>query len=102
MSNQQPLSDLEVRGHTAFRSSERPADGCSDSANLWVDSIETTIAAILPVLGTEWIKPNLIVEMINDVGDVPFEAVLFDPLREVLRQEMLLILIVLDEIRCHR
>jgi hypothetical protein len=59
-------------------------------------------AAVLPFLWIERIEPTLVVEMIDDVGDVPFEAILFDPLREVLRQEVLLILVVLDKVRCHR
>jgi hypothetical protein len=32
---------------------------------------------------------------------VPFKAILFDPLREILRQEMLLILVVGDKVRCY-
>jgi hypothetical protein len=32
--------------------------------------------------------------MIDNVGDVAFEAILFDPLRDVLRQEVLLLLVV--------
>jgi hypothetical protein len=58
-------------------------------------------AAVLPVLRIEGIKPALVVEMIDDIRDVAFGAVLFDPLRDVLRQEMLLILVVLDEVERH-
>jgi len=59
-------------------------------------------AAVLPIVRIEGFESALVVEMIDNVRNVAFEAILFDPLRDVLRQEVLLILIVLDEIRSHR
>src|SRR5699024_11104007 len=50
--------------------------------------------AVRPIFWVERIEPVLVVEMIDNVGDVAFETVLFDPLRDVLRQEVLLILVV--------
>ncbi|GAB7092843.1 hypothetical protein JCM18237_31140 [Halorubrum luteum] len=58
-------------------------------------------AAVLPIVRIEWVKPALVVEMIDNVGNVAFETILFDPLRDVLWQEVLLILIVSDKIERH-
>jgi len=58
--------------------------------------------AVRPIFWIERIEAALVVEMINDIGDVGFEAILFDPIRDVLRQEVLLILIVSNKVRCHR
>jgi hypothetical protein len=55
------------------------------------------LAAVLAFLRVEGIKPLLIVMMVNDVGDVAFGAILFDPTPKVLGEEVLLILIVSDE-----
>nr|WP_232833844.1 hypothetical protein [Saliphagus sp. LR7] len=41
-------------------------------------------AAVLPIVRIEWVEPALVVEMIDNVGNVAFEAILFDPLRDVL------------------
>src|SRR5699024_10899577 len=57
--------------------------------------------AVRPICRIEGIKPALVVEMIDNVGNVAFEAILFDPLRDVLRQEVLLILVVSDEVGRH-
>ena len=40
--------------------------------------------------------------MVNDVRNVPFEAVLFNPVSEILWQQVLLLLIVGDEIVRHK
>nr|WP_232833786.1 hypothetical protein [Saliphagus sp. LR7] len=58
-------------------------------------------AAVLPIVRIEWVEPTLVVEMIDNVGNVAFEAILLDPLRDVLWQEVLLILIVSDKIERH-
>lgn len=52
-------------------------------------------------LGVERFQPTFFVEIIDSVRDEPFETFLFDPLREILRQEVLLVLIVSDEVGCH-
>ncbi len=39
--------------------------------------------------------------MINNIRNVAFEAIFFDPLCDVLRQEVLLILVVSDKIKRH-
>jgi hypothetical protein len=57
--------------------------------------------AVLPIVRIERIEPTLVVKMIDNVGNVAFETLLFDPLRDVLRQEMLLLLVVLNEVRRH-
>ncbi|MGN8213120.1 hypothetical protein [Halococcus salifodinae] len=57
--------------------------------------------AVLPIVWIEWFEPILVVEMIDNVGDVAFEAIFFDPLCDVLRQEVLLLLIVSDEVGGH-
>jgi hypothetical protein len=57
--------------------------------------------AVRPIFWIERFKSALVVEMIDNVGDVAFEAILFDPLRDVLRQEVLLILVVSDEVGRH-
>jgi hypothetical protein len=57
--------------------------------------------AVLPIFWIEGFDPVLVVEMIDNVGNVAFETVLFDPLRDVLRQQVLLILVVSDEVECH-
>nr|WP_263627935.1 hypothetical protein [Saliphagus infecundisoli] len=58
-------------------------------------------AAVLPIIRIEWVEPALVVEMIDNVRNVAFEAILFDPLRDVLWQKVLLILIVSDEVERH-
>src|SRR5699024_9256412 len=57
--------------------------------------------AVRPIFRIEGIEPTLVVEMIDNVGNVAFEAILFDPLRDVLRQEVLLILVVSNEVGRH-
>ncbi|UOO96782.1 hypothetical protein MUK72_14640 (plasmid) [Halococcus dombrowskii] len=57
--------------------------------------------AVRPIFWIEGIEPALVVEMIDNVGNVAFEAIVFDPLRDVLRQEVLLILVVSDKVRRH-
>jgi len=51
--------------------------------------------------GIEGFESALVVEMIDNVGNVAFEAILFDPVRDVLRQEVLLVLVILYEVGCH-
>jgi hypothetical protein len=58
-------------------------------------------AAVLPIVWIEGFESTLVVEMIDNVGNVAFEAIFFDPLRDVLRQEVLLILVVVNEVGCH-
>lgn len=58
-------------------------------------------AAVLPWFWIEGIESALVVEMIDNVGNVAFETILFDPLRDILRQEVLLILVVSNEIERH-
>src|SRR5699024_4009309 len=41
--------------------------------------------AVRPLVWVERIEPALVVKMIDEVGDVAFEAILFDPGRDVLR-----------------
>jgi hypothetical protein len=56
-------------------------------------------------VGLRWIKrleQVVIIEVVDGVRDEAFETVLFDPLGEVFREEMLLVLIVLDEVGSHR
>ena len=53
---------------------------------------------VRPIFWVERIKTALVVKMIDNVGNVAFEAILFDPLCDVLRQEVLLILVVSDKI----
>ncbi len=48
---------------------------------------------VLPWVRIEWIKPTLVVKVINNIRNVTFEVILFDSLCDVLRQEVLLILI---------
>jgi len=59
-------------------------------------------AAVLPIVRIEGFKSAFVVEMIDNVRNVAFEAILFNPLCDVLRQEVLLVLIVLDKIRSHK
>jgi len=58
-------------------------------------------AAVLSWVRIEWIKPTLVVKIINNIRNVAFEAIFFDPLCDVLRQEVLLILVVSDKIKRH-
>jgi hypothetical protein len=43
----------------------------------------------------------LLVEVVDGVGNESFEAVLFDPLGDVLRKQVLLVLAVSDKVRYH-
>lgn len=49
-------------------------------------------------LRVERYQASLLVEVVDAVGDKAFETVTFDPLGEVFRKEVLLILIVSDEV----
>ncbi len=53
-------------------------------------------------LWVKWLQPVLLVEVVDSVRNKLFETIVFDPLREVLRQQVLLILIVSDEVGRHR
>ncbi|PGF14485.1 hypothetical protein CP556_20425 [Natrinema sp. CBA1119] len=57
--------------------------------------------AVLPIFRIEGVEPALVVEIIDDAGNVAFEAIFFNPLRDVLRQEVLLILVVSDDVGRH-
>jgi hypothetical protein len=58
-------------------------------------------AAVLPWVWIKRIEPTLIVEIIDRVRDEPFKAVLFDPVRDRFRKEVLLVLVVSKKIICH-
>ena len=60
-----------------------------------------SISVFVSFLWVEWVQPILFIKVVNGVGDESFETVVFDPLREILRKEVLLILIVSDEIGCN-
>ncbi|WP_273837363.1 hypothetical protein [Halococcus sp. PRR34] len=57
--------------------------------------------AVRLLIWIERVEAAFVIEMIDDVGDVGFEAVVFDPIRDVLREEVLLILIVSNKVRRH-
>jgi len=97
-----------AEGHVTFEESvEFPgapdADRVAEDENFeHHDGMEGRPAtAVRPIFWIERFKSALVVEMIDNVGDVAFEAILFDPLRDVLRQEVLLILVVSDEVGRH-
>jgi hypothetical protein len=90
-----------AEGHVTFEESvEFPgapdADRVAEDENFeHHDGMEGRPAtAVRPIFWIERFKSALVVEMIDNVGDVAFEAILFDPLRDVLRQEVLLLLVV--------
>jgi hypothetical protein len=58
-------------------------------------------AAVLPWVWIKRVEPTLIVEIIDRVRDEPFEAVLFDPVRDRYRKEVLLVLVVSEKIIRH-
>jgi hypothetical protein len=53
---------------------------------------------VLPWFWVEWIEPPFAVKIINSVRDVLLETVLRNPVGEVLRKKMLLILIIFNKI----
>jgi hypothetical protein len=48
------------------------------------------------------VEAVVVVEIVECIGDEVFEAVLFDPFSDRFREEMLLILIVVDKVIGHR
>jgi hypothetical protein len=58
-------------------------------------------ADVLLIIRIEGVKAALVIEMIDEVGDVGFEAVPFDPVRNILRQKVLLILVVSGKVGRH-
>jgi hypothetical protein len=59
-------------------------------------------AAVLPGFWVERIEPPFAVKVINGVGDVLLETVLCNPVREILWEKMLLVLIIFNKIMRHR
>jgi hypothetical protein len=55
-------------------------------------------AEVVALRRVEWCEPALLVEVVDDIGDEPLKAVLFDPVIDRFRQEVLLVLIVSDEV----
>jgi len=58
-------------------------------------------AAVLPGGWIERLEPSLGVEIVDRIRDEPFETIFFDPVRDRLRQEMLLFLIGNEKIIRH-
>jgi hypothetical protein len=59
-------------------------------------------AAVLPRFWIEGFEPAFGVEVVNSVRDESFQAVFLDPVRDVLREEVLLVLIIFNKIMAHR
>jgi hypothetical protein len=59
-------------------------------------------AAVLPGFWIEGIKSAFGVEVVNGVRDESFQAVFLDPVRDVLREEVLLVLVIFNKIMTHR
>ncbi|MEF8863901.1 MAG: hypothetical protein V5A29_19470, partial [Haloarculaceae archaeon] len=62
------------------------------------DSLTPLAVDQLPWVWIKRIEPTLIVEIIDRVRDEPFKAVLFDPVRDRFRKEVLLVLVVWEEL----
>lgn len=52
-------------------------------------------------LGIERLQAVVLVKVVDGIRNETFETVGFDPLGEILRKEVLLVLIVSDEVGCH-
>jgi len=59
-------------------------------------------AILVSLRWVERFEPVLVVEVVDGVRDEAFETVLFDPLGEIFREEVLLVLIVVNEVGGHR
>jgi hypothetical protein len=59
-------------------------------------------AAVLPEFGIEGFESAFGVKIIDRVGDEPFQAIFLNPVGDVLREEVLLILVIFNKIMAHR
>jgi len=59
-------------------------------------------AAVLPWCWIEWIEAALGVEVVDGIRDESFQAVFLNPVGDVLREEVLLVLVIFNKIMIYR
>jgi hypothetical protein len=104
-----PVGGEEAKGDVALEQPvELPgapdADGISEHEDFQEHDrvIPGSPSKVVAFLRVERFESALLVEIVENVRDKPFEAVLFDPVVDRFRQEVLLVLIVSDEVIRHR